>query len=213
MKTNKEDFPALEDIEWIRVDAPEWWRDPVDWCGLDIEYNTHEISERHYIQLKMLHENSKDLKVTWKLKQKDPHAELRKEFEENRERGKFVQVMVEITNGMWTPVIEKPIWRPHLDYKLVYYKFNPIKALVWSYREGGVFIECLGWDRSSELEDTFYLMSVNSKTKYKFNSAWRNMRLNIDKEGDVKLSNGTTINVYKDGLINDWFDAEKRSEK
>jgi hypothetical protein len=71
-----------------------------------------------------------------------------------------------------------------------------------------VFIECLFWD-SSGAKAPWYLMSVNNMSDYKFNSTWRNMRLNIDKDGNVNLSNGTTVNIYKYGLINEWFDAQE----
>jgi hypothetical protein len=85
----KEEFPQLEDIEWIQVDVPVWW--PVNFVTWHTSWVSEEkyyyVGQTRYNEAKRFYENSKDFKVTWKLKEKEPNAEFRKEFEDARERG------------------------------------------------------------------------------------------------------------------------------
>jgi len=85
-------FPELEDIEWVMVEAPEWAQ--VDkFTGIkrissgvefNNKYNLNKES-REWLDctliptVKILYENSKDFKVTWKLKEK-----INRKLHENR---------------------------------------------------------------------------------------------------------------------------------
>lgn len=62
----KEPFPELEDIEWVKLKAAAWFPEE--------RYNPNEIrsiSISEYEYLKAYHENSKDFTVTWKTLSKD----------------------------------------------------------------------------------------------------------------------------------------------
>jgi hypothetical protein len=193
--TCDKEFPPLEDIGL--------------YCGAANLLALHfDSQEQEYEVYKAAYQDGAN--ISWQLKQKDPHAELRKEFEETRESGEVVRVMASANDGLWI-FTDAPKWSARRDYKLVYYKFNPTKALAWSYREGGVFIECntTGWEH----EDVkLFLMAVDKRYAI-FNDGSHvvlsNYMLNIDKEGNVNLSNGTTVNIYRDGLIYEWLDERE----
>jgi len=75
-------FPELEDIEWVRVEAPEWYGKNVPWIfsiDANVRYQFNELHEDDFGVFKTLHENSKDFKVTWKLKEK-----INRKLHENR---------------------------------------------------------------------------------------------------------------------------------
>jgi len=79
-------FPELNDIEWAMVDNPEWhWsydlfmKDGMA-IGLSGKHSFNgDDAERRYSNIKLIHENSKDFKVTWKLKEK-----INRKLHENR---------------------------------------------------------------------------------------------------------------------------------
>ena len=62
----KEPFPKLEDIEWVKMDAPEWLKNSnvaiMPWFG-----NTFTHVD-DFKNAKRIYENSKDFTVTWELK-------------------------------------------------------------------------------------------------------------------------------------------------
>jgi len=66
-------FPELEDIEWVKVDAPEWW--PYDWKSGKV----HLMTESFYNLAKLFNENSNEFKVSFKLKEK-----INRKLHENR---------------------------------------------------------------------------------------------------------------------------------
>jgi len=89
-------FPELEDIEWVMVEAPEWMLDTsfrfgggFVFAGVHHIYmnNTKDDDDKMFVRLnkseysviKALHENSKDFKVSFKLKEK-----INRNLHENR---------------------------------------------------------------------------------------------------------------------------------
>jgi hypothetical protein len=68
-----EEFPAPNDIEWLRVDTPEWW--PTNFIAGGVSWVSGEecygVSDARYNEAKIIYENSKDFKVTWELKRKE----------------------------------------------------------------------------------------------------------------------------------------------
>jgi hypothetical protein len=188
----KEEFPPLEDIEL--------------YCGAVNLLALHfDSPEQEYEVYKAAYQDGAN--ITWQLKQKEPHAELRKEFEEARESGEVVRVMLDVSDGLWVS-IDEPKWVAKHDYKLVYYKFNPTKALAWSYRKGGVFISCEMEDLNGATWKGIWLESWSETARplAPREMKYETCRPNIDKEGNVNLSNGTTVNIYTDGLIDEWFE-------
>jgi len=63
-------FPELEDIEWVMVDAPEWWTPPMNLNKCYFGEKYINLSFESYNDTKILYENSKDFKVTWACKEK-----------------------------------------------------------------------------------------------------------------------------------------------
>jgi hypothetical protein len=213
MKKIEEEFPELEELEWIHVDAPGWWSktDLSAWMNTKLEASL--LNDASFY--KDLYENSKDFKVTWQLKQKDPHETIRRQFEEARER--CDAVLVEWFNcGEWVECsMQKNLWIPTKKYRLKHYKFNPTKALAWSYREGGVFIPVWFFiTEPTEYKKQDFLVGRLEPSEFHdwnilmYSGGQERIKIEVDKEGNVKLSNGTTVNIYKDCLIDEWFDEE-----
>jgi hypothetical protein len=190
----KEEFPPFEDIG--------------TYCGAEnLLALNFDSPEQEYEVYKAAYKDGAN--ITWQLKQKDQRSELRREFEDARERGEIV-VRLSANKGVDNYIVcsDNYGWYSDIDYKLVYYKFNPVKALAWSYREGGVFIECVFAGLGEGFDLTGYLISSPGEHRGPNSNlnTFEACRLIIDKEGNVNLSNGTTINIYKDGLIEEWFD-------
>jgi hypothetical protein len=76
-EVEREPFPALEDIEWVMVEAPEWYEggevrpmESMIICDDAYGVNTAKMLRNLYPGIKLLHENSKDFTVTWRTKSK-----------------------------------------------------------------------------------------------------------------------------------------------
>jgi len=68
----KEPFPQLEKIYWLMVEAPKWMGSIDFKCGaFTLEFNNMRLIDHIdlYFAYKNVYENSKDFKVTWKLKE------------------------------------------------------------------------------------------------------------------------------------------------
>jgi len=112
-------FPELEDIEWTMVEAPEWMLDTsfrfgggFVFAGVHHIYmnNTKDddddkmfvrLNKSEYSIIKALHENSKDFKVTWKLKEK-----IDRRLHENRPLALAIGKW-QVENNRGIPIIEK----------------------------------------------------------------------------------------------------------
>ncbi len=72
-ETIKQQFPELEDIEWVMVEAPEWYAHESNAISCSLiplhKYpSKSEFSGLLFDKAKLIHENSQDFKVVWKLK-------------------------------------------------------------------------------------------------------------------------------------------------
>lgn len=80
--SEKEPFPALDDIEWVIVEVPEWYTEFDKIYGYTKNKKYYVNNYPHaYPDMKNLYENSKDFKVTWKLKEKQPEFKVGNVFE------------------------------------------------------------------------------------------------------------------------------------
>jgi hypothetical protein len=128
-------FPAMDEIEWVMVKAPEWY--PVEFrydnCGIKIP--AMDISKEDFEFCKKLYENSKDFTVTWELK--DKHADIKAEYaaakEAEKNGGPIVKVFSKNKMSManWNEANfvkidgkEQLVWSDAFDYKLRYYNIN-----------------------------------------------------------------------------------------
>ena len=92
----KEPFPEMNEIEWVMAEATEWY--PVTYVTLitawTFGYKYDSVSQDRFNDAIKLHENSQDFKVTWKLKQKEPHADLKAEYEKALTEHDVVKVYI-----------------------------------------------------------------------------------------------------------------------
>lgn len=142
----KPEFPALEEIKWVKIEAPKCvWNMVVTYLDeifVNGAFVLFEGSVKHeYRLLKELYENSSDFKVTWKLKEKDPHAGLKLKKEEAEALGyvvKVFEVSVEQCSEIQINTIQD-VGNNLLSLK--YYKLDWNKVLAWSYANDE-FVKC-----------------------------------------------------------------------
>ncbi len=142
-ETIKQPFPKLEDIKitdgnFLEIQMEEWLSDIIRTLSSNSTLDFIQLEDQYHTA-KQAYENG--VEVTWQLKQTDPHAEIKAEYEKAIADGKIVKVLAKMPGDLEYKDYGKLRWSTEIKYELRYYNIDWNKLLSWSYANGK-FVEC-----------------------------------------------------------------------
>ena len=189
-------FPEMDEIEWVMVEAPEWYKDELFESDDSFQIFTLSVGNKYQEDnsyskqafkrtcedAKKIHENSQDFKVTWELKQTDPHADLKAKYEEALKVYDVVKVLCSHKSSSlgWSKIDFKSMSEYKQDdfkFELRFYNIDWNKVLEWSYHNGE-FVYCEFSDDGSSYPWLSKLIANANNRKVDFEVAgWSYCRL------------------------------------